>query len=395
MSIIVSVYNVYYRIDLYFRLDFMELQYYVLWKKNNPMLQEYLDLYYDTLCNILSELSESGCMNESITKLLEHPNHRKFILHADISSTIHILHDAVVKKASIPWPQELYSDRLTKQIDLFLQGKESDLIYNQWEKIGDTEIRLTTEDYNPYSADSSHPDHEGSGAGVWWWNRPEAEWLQVYTKTFELLKRIDEGVYDELNQIIGKIMPFGTSEGLHNSCSHKDCIGHLYMWYTTDTDTPEFNIVEAVIHESSHNKLNLIMQQHDLILNDMTEKYYSAYRPDARHIKGTYLWLHAFAPVIYILMTAYEKGLMWESRSWLWKIVLYYLKNKITYKVLVKHGKFTPLWQDILDEIKYVLDLTDKAFTSINCPKEVIMEARDMQKSHFLEVNKNYPHLEY
>jgi hypothetical protein len=53
--------------------------------------------------------------------------------------------------------------------------------------------------------------------------------LDVYTKTFELLKVLDEGIYDELNQIIKKIVPLGTAESLHNSASYKECIGHLYM----------------------------------------------------------------------------------------------------------------------------------------------------------------------
>jgi HEXXH motif-containing protein len=48
---------------------------------------------------------------------------------------------------------------------------------------------------------------------------------------------------------------------------------------------PEINNLEALIHESSHNKLNLLMQFDPIVLNDMQEKYYSAIRPDARHIK--------------------------------------------------------------------------------------------------------------
>jgi len=115
------------------------------------------------------------------------------------------------------------------------------------------------------------------------------------------------------------------------------------MGYTIDSDFPEFNNVEAIIHESSHNKLNLIMQSEKLVLNDFQEKYYSPYRPDARHIRGVYIGLHAFAPVIYVLMSAYQKGLLGTSKNWFEKILYYHLKNKIAYKVLVKHGKFSEL----------------------------------------------------
>ena len=61
------------------------------------------------------------------------------------------------------------------------------------------------------------------------------------------------------------------------------------MGYTIDSEFPEINILEALIHESSHNKLNLLMHFDEVILNEKDEKYYSPYRPDARHIHGIYL----------------------------------------------------------------------------------------------------------
>jgi HEXXH motif-containing protein len=58
---------------------------------------------------------------------------------------------------------------------------------------------------------------------------------------------------------------------------------------------PELALLEAILHEYNHNKLNLIMQTERLVLNDLTEAYYSPYRPDARHILGIYLGIHAIA----------------------------------------------------------------------------------------------------
>jgi HEXXH motif-containing protein len=61
------------------------------------------------------------------------------------------------------------------------------------------------------------------------------------------------------------------------------------MSYTINADNPALNNLEAIIHESSHNKINLIMQFDTIILNTREETYYSPYRPDARHIYGIYL----------------------------------------------------------------------------------------------------------
>jgi len=41
------------------------------------------------------------------------------------------------------------------------------------------------------------------------------------------------------------------------------------------------------------------MQFDDIVLNDRQEIYYSAIRPDARHIHWVFLGYHAFAPTLW------------------------------------------------------------------------------------------------
>ena len=89
--------------------------------------------------------------------------------------------------------------------------------------------------------------------------------------------------------MIRKIIPLGVTKSMHNSASYSTCIGHLYMSYPTDMEMPSVALLEAIIHESNHNKLNLIMKQDPLVLNSREEIYYSPYRPDSRHIQGIYL----------------------------------------------------------------------------------------------------------
>ena len=61
------------------------------------------------------------------------------------------------------------------------------------------------------------------------------------------------------------------------------------MSYPVDMTHPEFAILEAILHEYNHNKINLVIQTETLILSNKEELYYSPYRPDARHIHGIYL----------------------------------------------------------------------------------------------------------
>ena len=365
----------------------MNLKFYVLWTKNSPLLKEYLEKYYQKLIIDLEKIQKESKSN-NINKLLNTDN-KKFILNADIS---------VLIQSIILDNNKQSFKKLEKEINIFLKEwiDSPNLTINKWKKIYWTNIKLTNIDNNPYAIFDIHPDHNKNWVTAW--NRgekSEKEWLDTYEKTFNLLKQLDKGIYDELNQIITKIIPLWTSKWVHNSASYKECIWHLYMGYTIDSWQPEINNLEAIIHESSHNKLNLIKQFDPILENDYTEKYYSAIRPDARHIHWVFLWYHAFAPTMYIIMKAYKDWYLWSWWIWLDKIVLYYIKTKFLQKVIKKYWKLTKIWKEISHEIDYVITLMDKLFKEINPSKDVIERAKDKQKQHFNEVNKNYPYLEY
>ncbi len=364
------------------------LKYYVLWKKDSPLLKEYFEKYYNKLIFDLKKIENKNILKEEIIKLLEIEN-KSFILNADISSLIN----------SILLDNNLESiNKLKKEIIIFLEEwiNSENLIQNIGNKIAWTNIRLTDYDNNPYSAMEAHPDHKKVLAFSWnWWEKTEEQWLEIYEKSFNLLKILDEWVYDELNQIITKIVPLWTARWMHNSASYKECIWHLYMWYTIDSNSPEINNLEAIIHESSHNKLNLLKQFDPIMTNNFDEKYYSAIRPDARHIHWVFLGYHAFAPTMYIIMKAYKDWYLWDDESWLEKIVLYYIKTKFLQKVVKKYANLTELWKDISKEIDYVISKMDILFRDLNPSKKMILEAKEKQKQHFNEVNKNYLNLEY
>ncbi|MDD5770503.1 MAG: HEXXH motif-containing putative peptide modification protein, partial [Candidatus Gracilibacteria bacterium] len=318
-------------------------------------------------------------------------------LNPDQSSIINLLYkEIILKQQQYLGNNKIFENKLKDEIDLFINGKYDELIMNKGQKIAGTNIKLTDDDNNPYNQFEAHPEHLEQGAISG--NRGEKsidEWCKVYEKTFKLLKKIDLEFYGELNQIIKKIIPLGTAKSIHNSASYKECVGHLYMGYTIDVKTPEINNLEAIIHESSHNKLNLIMQFDKIILNDKTEKYYSAIRPDARHIHGIFLGYHAFAPTMYIIMKAYLDGYLGDDKAWLEKIVLYYVKTKFLQKIVKKYAILTDLGKEISKEIDYVISLMDEMFKNFNPSKELILKAKEKQLQHFQEVNKNYPYLEY
>lgn len=370
------------------------MKYYVLWKKNNEMLFEYLNKYFDLLKSKLSDISKAWFASELINKLLN-GEYRDFIMHPDNSSIINLMYanEILWRKDDINITQ--YQEIFLQELKLLFNGNIDKLTMNKWVKIWGTNILLTHQIHNPYDWKNPHPDHKTTGWILWYGKKDISEWINIYDKTFSLLRKVDEWVYDELNQIIKKIAPLWTAEWLHNSASYQEAIGDLYLGYTIDSQYPEINNLEAIIHESSHNKLNLILHFDPLILNDNSENYYSPYRPDARHIHGIYLGLHAFVPTMYILMKAFLSNQITDKGLWLEKIILYYFKNKISINVLEKHWKFTALGREILDEIKEVQKLTDKLFWELNVSNEQLLQLKWYAKEHFNWVNSNYKNLLY
>lgn len=373
----------------------MGLKYYVLWQKDSPLLKEYLDKYYYLLVDKLTKIKDLWILESHISSLLNIEN-RDFILSPDQSSIINYIYKEKVKNnPEYLWDYLKYENILALEIDKFLSWKEKTLIMNTWLKISWTNIRLTPKDHNPYNIQEAHPEHKETGWVLWYWNKKEYEWLDVYEKTFSLLKKVDLWIYGELNQIIKKIVPLWTSVNLHNSASYKECIWHLYMWYTINSWRPEINNLEAIIHESSHNKINLIMHFDKVLLNWSEQIYYSSIRPDARPIHWVFLWYHAFAPTIYILMKSYSEWLLWDDNNLYEKILLYYIKTKFLQKIIKKYAKFTKLWEEISLEIDYVIDLMIPLLKSLKPGKDILERVRERQNEHFKLVNQNYPYLRY
>ena len=370
----------------------MELNYYVLGKKNNEMLKGYNEKYYNILYSKIKFLISQGYIDKDYDKKIINFE-KTFILNPDVASLINYIHSQ-----SMWWFLSFEDDNvklLNKEFYNYDQWNFDNLTMNKWDKITWTDIRLTALDNNPYADYDAHPDHAKEGVWIWWWNLSKDKWFETYEKVYSLLKELDEWIFDELNFMINKIIPLSTSKYKHNSASYKECVWHLYMWYTLNSPIPELPILEALIHESSHNKLNLINQVKTFMYNNYAHEYYSPYRPDARHIHGVFLWVHAFAPTVYVLLSAYEKWYIWNDKSWLEKLLLYHMKNKYAISVLSRYGDFSSIWKEIMQEIKYVIWLSDNIISKLNIDIRLNKNVKEKFKIHLQDVKTKYKWLKY
>lgn len=361
------------------------MYYSVLWYSQNLLLEQYFERFLKKLSGIFSDIVFKNNDLKDDFYTLDMELQKNFLTHPDISSLLLAIHNKKSQDAFL---------KLWSELEFFVWGEKERCTMFSWKKIKGTDIYLSLDDNNPDNWHSGHPDHAKDSL-LWWWEKTPEEWNNLFEKTFSLLKDINEEFYNELNVVIKKIVPMKTSKDVHNSCSYKDCVGTLYLWYTTNIDFPEIALLEAIIHESSHNKLNLIMQSESLTKNDFELKYYSPYRPDARHIYWVYLWVHAIVPTIFILLHAIESWYI-DDEWWQKKIILYHIKNKLWYNVIKKYADLTPIGKQILDEIYSVMELSDSIIKkSIPLSRIDKTEISYRAKNHFIEVRNNYPYLQY
>ncbi len=100
-------------------------------------------------------------------------------------------------------------------------------------------------------------------------------------------------VREEMTALLDLFVPVGFDERRHLSASYREVIGTVYLtlhpWRMT--------MVEAVVHEFSHNKLNAALWFDPMLENAPTETYRSPVRPDPRPLLGLLLAVHAFVPI--------------------------------------------------------------------------------------------------
>ena len=356
-------------------------QYTVLWYSENPLLQRYQNSFYCKLYNTYKNV----CELYSISIIwFDNIWFRNFLLHPDISSLL-IEYITVNCKHSL----KLF----LKEYTYFVKN---DTKLSQWEyvSIKGTDIILTLHDNNPKNHIVNHPDHNSEWM-LGWGERDISEWGNVFNKTFDLLKDIDKEFYEEIGMMIQKIIPMKTSKWLHNSCSFNNCIWSLYLWYTIDAERPEINMLEAIIHESSHNKLNLILHSDTLLYNKSEFIYYSPYRPDARHLMWVLLWVHAIVPTVHTLLCAVD---LWYITDELWfkKVWLLHYKNIMWFKVLQKYAKASEVWNTVIRELWEVISLCDSRINNSKYKNKIKSSTTLSEfKKHFLAVKESYPSLRY
>lgn len=146
-------------------------------------------------------------------------------------------------------------------------------------------------DSNPLAMVEAHPDKEGNALDFG--TATPTEWVTALDAARDMMQQALPELAEEHRRLLTLLVPVGTHGSRSFSASYREAIGQVYLSLVPEP----LALAEALIHETQHNKLNLLSLL-DPILEDRGQTLYrSPVRPDPRPLWGILLAVHAFLPV--------------------------------------------------------------------------------------------------
>ena len=208
-------------------------------------------------------------------------------------------------------------------------------------------VSLALTDNNPLSDFEAHPDKDGNQLDLG--DHSVEQWLDSLRGCFERVDRYLPLLGEELRMVASLIVPVGFDPEKHLSASYKEVIGTAYMTLHPNPMT----MVEALVHEFQHNKINAAFYLDPLLKNAFWPLYTSPVRPDPRPLHGVILAVHAFQPVaaLYQAMVDADDP-MAANPSWRKRFADIVAKNHSGATTVLDHADPTEVGIGLFEEMR-------------------------------------------
>lgn len=204
-------------------------------------------------------------------------------------------------------------------------------------------VRFGLFDPNPLSRLEAHPDKQGNSLSLG--GRPVEAWLEGLGAATSIVEDYLPELWPEMQLLLRLILPTGSHDEKQLSASYREYIGAVYLTLHPNV----FSTVEALVHEFQHNKLNLVLQQHELLENADAPLYRSPIRPDLRPLSGILLAAHAFVPIAELYRRLVERRP--AASGPVQRLSELVGKNDEALRTLGQHARWTPVGARIHEEL--------------------------------------------
>jgi hypothetical protein len=213
---------------------------------------------------------------------------------------------------------------------------------------------------------------------------PNKKDLIKWGETLNEAQKTLQDIWPEIEKIIGfyiyDIIPMKSPEVDRNiSCTSNLFPSAIFCSYSNSIE-----LAEVLIHEFSHNLLNDVMDNYNLIdkKNSLKAKYYSPWRPDPRHLQGMLHAVYVFEKVAHF----YSRVLLRKIKKidYKYRYSLIVTRLKISISILMDNGKFNDSGIAVINTLKYKIEnhVLNKEYNKRLSEKEIY--------GHFIKwVNEN------
>lgn len=166
----------------------------------------------------------------------------------------------------------------------------------------DGDITLCRADDSPLALHEAHPTKHGNATSLG--GQPLDAWTTSLTNAIAAVGVALPPLHAEMGLLLRQIVPVGFDAQRHVSASFRENVGTAYVSLHPHPRT----MVEALVHEFSHNKLNALLELDPILENGFEPLYSSPVRPDPRPLHGVLLAVHAFVAVAAVYRGLSERG---------------------------------------------------------------------------------------
>jgi len=152
-------------------------------------------------------------------------------------------------------------------------------------------VSLCRADDSPLALHEAHPDKDGNRTSLG--GQPLSAWTESLRGALDVIAAGLPAFHQEIELALRQIVPVGHDPQRHLSASFRENLGTAYL----TLHPQDMTMVEAIVHEFSHNKLNALLELDPVLHNAFEPLFSSPVRPDPRPLHGVLLAVHAFMAV--------------------------------------------------------------------------------------------------
>lgn len=218
---------------------------------------------------------------------------------------------AAPPRVGVPGLNRWISGSATESLRFGPAGIERAAAGGRWETLHATSgpshtiwrnTQLVVWDPSPHAHIEAHPDKSGNELDLG--DRPAQEWVEAYRVALEAIAVAEPALAEEMGLGLREILPVGFDSERHVSASFREAVGAVYA----SLHPQPLTLLEAIVHEFQHNKLNALSWLDPIIHNAHHPLVRSPVRPDLRPLWGVLLAAHAFVPVAQVYASLAERG---------------------------------------------------------------------------------------